>query len=479
MNIEIYEDEKDIADLIRKSNSISHLVEIKEVSPFQVSERLQASIQKEGQRENFDLHYLQSILVSSGINGNDEFFMPTELWCSRNTAKDKPFNVEHNCDDIIGHMTNSYVINDDGTNLPENTTIDTLPDNIHIVSQAVLYKHWNNDEKQQRMDQILAELKENKWFVSVECLFPSFDYILRNDNGSTKLISRNSKTSFLTKYLRVYDGPGVYENQKIGRVPRNLILSGKGLVKQPANKNSIIFAKRYEVSNNKIELVYQIKEGVNKMDNALELQYKDTIKKLEADYTQLQASLAKNESKEIQAKLDVVTKDLEARVQEVNVLKASLEKLGTEKVEVVKELDVLKNQKKEAEDKIQKIEAAQKELARLNICKVELGMDDNEAKTYAASLNLLNDDGFKEFIAFNKKFVQAKASIQTDTKVVADTQVLENVQKVTEPALTVAAPVAPTAKEATLKLAASIRKYVEDSVPADKKAKAKFVTDSK
>lgn len=477
MEIQIYKAEQDIAELVRKSNSISHIVEVKEVQPFGLTEKLQASIQKSPERSNFDLHYIESLLVTSSINGNDEYFSPYELWAARHTAKDKPFNIEHTCDDIIGHMTNSYAINDEGKTIAEDSTLDSLPDLLHIVSQAVVYKYWKDEAKQERMDQLLGELKDNKWFVSVECLFPNFDYLLRSDNGQVKLITRNEKTAFLTKYLRVYGGVGVYDNQKICRVPRNLILSGKGLVKQPANKNSIIFSKKYEVSKNNLETVYKVTEVI-KMDNAKEVQYQETIKKLEGDMLSLKASLDEGKNKDLQVKLDGALKINEVSLQEINALKASALTLSTEKSELVKSLDTLKAEKKLAEDKIQKIEADQKYATRINTCKAELGMDDEKAKAFSDSLSLLPDKNFADLIQFNKQFIQVAASTTLETKVTPDVKALDNTEKVKDASLTVVTTPAPTAKETTMKLAASLAEYMNKTNP-QANSKAKFAVEVK
>ena len=89
------------------------------------------------------------------------------------------------------------------------------------------------------MKNIIAEIEEGKWFVSMECLFPAFDYALQTSEGETKIIERNEASAFLTKHLRAYGGEGTYENYRIGRLLRNLAFSGKGLVSKPANPRSI------------------------------------------------------------------------------------------------------------------------------------------------------------------------------------------------------------------------------------------------
>ena len=175
-------------------------------------------------------------LVSTGWNKNDDVFQTKATWDARNTPEDKQFNLMHNENDIIGHITGSYVVDKDG-NVVED---DTQPDDFDIITEAVLYNSWTDPENRQRMNQIIAEIEEGKWFVSMECLFAGFDYALLDDNGGAKLLERNEGSAFLTKHLRAYGGNGEYEGYKLGRSLRDISFSGKGLVSKPANPRSVI-----------------------------------------------------------------------------------------------------------------------------------------------------------------------------------------------------------------------------------------------
>ena len=46
------------------------------------------------------------------------------------------------------------------------------------------------------MNQIIAEIEEGKWFVSMECLFAGFDYALLDGSGNAKLLERNEFSIF-------------------------------------------------------------------------------------------------------------------------------------------------------------------------------------------------------------------------------------------------------------------------------------------
>ena len=116
----------------------------------------------------------------------------------------------------------------------------TLPNQFDIVTSAVLYNSWSNPELQLRMNTLVAEIEEGKWFVSMECLFNDFDYAVITPEGQEKVISRDEASAFLSKHLRAYGGTGEYEGYKVGRMLKNIAFSGKGLVDNPANPKSVI-----------------------------------------------------------------------------------------------------------------------------------------------------------------------------------------------------------------------------------------------
>lgn len=97
-----------------------------------------------------DLYYLKSVLVSTGWNKNDDVFDVEQTWAAKNTPEDKQFNFMHNENDIIGHITGSYVIDRDGNKiLSEETQVP--PKEFDIITEAVLYNSWTNQENRERM----------------------------------------------------------------------------------------------------------------------------------------------------------------------------------------------------------------------------------------------------------------------------------------------------------------------------------------
>jgi len=185
--------------------------------------------------DQVDLYYLNSVLVSTGWNKNDDVFDTVEVWGAKDSPVDKQFNYMHNENDIIGHITGSTIY-------PKPSDDLVIPEKFDIITSAVLYKSWSDPELKERMDQLISEIEEKKWAVSMECLFSDFDYSVVSPDGVSKVVARNEDSAFLTKHLRVYGGKGEYEGYKVGRLLRSISFSGKGLVDNPANPRSVILS---------------------------------------------------------------------------------------------------------------------------------------------------------------------------------------------------------------------------------------------
>ena len=92
--------------------------------------------------DQFDLYYLEAVLVSTGWNKNDDVFTPEATWAARSTPEDKQFNFMHNENDIIGHITSSYVLDKDGNKISADEA--ESPKDFDIVTEAVLYMSWTD-----------------------------------------------------------------------------------------------------------------------------------------------------------------------------------------------------------------------------------------------------------------------------------------------------------------------------------------------
>lgn len=201
-----------------------HIEEILAVGKAKVST---PEITLENQR---DLMKIISVLVSTGINRNDDVFLPEEILPVRNTGAHKPLNIEHDPKQIVGHMIRTYAALKDGTivgnkETPEDSEFD-------VIAESVLYKFLFPD----LAEEVKSLAKANKLFVSIEAWFTAYDFLV-----GSKIVKRTQETSnLLDGHLKMNGGSGKYENQRLGRVLRNLIIGGIGLVKVPANMESVI-----------------------------------------------------------------------------------------------------------------------------------------------------------------------------------------------------------------------------------------------
>ncbi len=97
---------------------------------------------------------------------------------------------------FFGLFTASYPVNDQFIPIPEETSVDDLPSPYHLMTSAVIYTSYPDDpDFEQNISNVLAEIRDGKWFVSMECLFQGFDYSLKSAEGSYTNIPRNENTA--------------------------------------------------------------------------------------------------------------------------------------------------------------------------------------------------------------------------------------------------------------------------------------------
>ena len=320
----------------------------------------------------------------------------------------------HNENDIIGHITGSYVVGRDGKPVDD----DTQPDNFDIITEAVLYNSWTEVENRERMTQIIAEIEEGKWFVSMECLFAGFDYALLDEKGTGQLLARNESSAFLTKHLRAYGGTGEYEGYKIGRSLREIAFSGKGLVAKPANPRSVILdaSKAFCVTSKAdINLDFSFKGEDNMSDSILEQQLADVKNELAS---------ARDENSKLQAQLDEATSKeyvesiakLETSVTEAKEAVAALEATVSEKEATIVELqETLAKDKEEMKEKMEELNKMKKEkkTEARKASLIDLGFDAEEAEESLASYSDFDDESFAAIVEAMDK-MKKKATVKDD-----------------------------------------------------------------
>ena len=413
MTIKIYPKEIDdgIGELVESTASVAYCSEAKintaaietakdVISDPSILEKIMAE-----NKDQIDLHYIESVLVSCGWNKNDDVFLAQSTWDARSTPEDKQFNFMHDENDIIGHITGSYVLTKDGKAVADG---EEMPEDFDIITQAVLYNSWTDEENRERMQKIISEIQEGKWFVSMECLFSGFDYALQGPSGEAKLLARSEDSAFLTKHLRAYGGTGEYEGYKIGRALSNIAFSGKGLVSRPANPRSVIL-------NSKSTAQFNVQEMNSNLSIVGDFNMSDTTL-LEKQLAEVQADLAdaKAENEAIKVKIEEAkdkefASTIEAFETEAGQSKAKIDELNelikSTQARVAELEDQLATSQTDLAEAIQTVAAMeQKEKTeKRKAALIEAGISEEDVEASLTSFDALGDEAFESVVALMKK----------------------------------------------------------------------------
>lgn len=355
---------------------------------------------KATKNSSLDIHNLDCVLVSVGWNENDDVFDKIETWKARSTPINKRFNFMHNEKDIIGHITSASVLDIDGNIIPDDTKEEDLPDFFEISVGSVLYTFWEDEELQARASNLLSEIPEGKWFVSMEVLFPGFDYAL-SKGTEQKIIERDEETSFLTKYLRIYNGKGEYEGWKVGRKLKNMFFSGNALVNNPANKRSLITSFNFNGAQASTSIFNEVNMAVD-----------------QKDYDKAVAELA------------VSKKDFESVTTERDLLKSSAETFKNDleaskalNAELKKEVEAAKAESAKKDEKLSEVNKSLAEVlekardqGRVSTL-VSEGVDKAKAEEIVVKFAKASDEMFGEIVDLYKTAKpDVKETIQKETE---------------------------------------------------------------
>jgi hypothetical protein len=429
MKIKIYEQEiRDGLYQAISNNSIAccAVAESFEPSPETV-EKMQKIMASSSDKElavaenknQIDLYYIKSILVSTGWNKNDDVFDSRELWNAKDTPEDKPFNFMHNEKDIIGHITANEVVDFDGNRITSDT--EEVPNEFNILTSAVIYTSWSDPEQRERMRKIIAEIEENKWFVSMECLFPNFDYALRSSKGEMKVIKRNEASAFLTKHLRSYGGDGKYEDYQVGRLLRNLSFSGKGLVSKPANPRSIILEGNDFFDESQAQTLSLSSLQENDMSDILTKQVEDLRAEL-AEAKAANEALKQQVAQGQQAEFEATIKSLENTIAEQNEkLQKQIAEAQTLSESLKQAEEAIAMKDKEMKEKMEEMKQMKKKetMSKRKAQLEEAGLDAEDATSTAAEFENLDDETFDKVVAammMKKKAVMKNKMMKEEAK---------------------------------------------------------------
>lgn len=417
--MQIFEQEKQdgLEENIKANASFTYACEIEKSSKTKPKEiKAIAGVQDK------DLYYTQSILVSTDWNKNDDIFDPKEVWAAKDTPEHKPTNIEHQENQIVGHIVANWPMTQEGVIIDKDTPIDNLPNKYQVLTASVIYTGFTDPELKSRAIELIDQIENGTKYVSMECFFNGFDYGLQNlSTGEFKVLPREEATAYLTKHLRAYGGAGEFQNHKVGRVLRNITFSGKGFVDRPANPESIIFQKedfKFLEQNKNLE---NETEGVSPIQATQEATMSsknlNTNDKVEAmnDCTELvkEAYAARDEFKAQASELETSLKTEQEALAE---LKSSLEALLAEKEEAAKKYEEEMKKKdedkqkmkaeldealeslaayKDKEEEMKKKEKNMKRMASL----IEAGLENEAAASEVEKFASLEDEAFESVVA--------------------------------------------------------------------------------
>lgn len=425
----IYKAEADIdglADKILASTSIAYTTEL---MPWSPTEREQLHKQKlalaasvEGKKRSIsgitdkDLFFTKSILVSTNWNKNDDVFSPGPVWAARHTASHKPTNLEHDETKLVGHITDTWALDNDGNDIPDSIAVDELPSLFHIANGAVIYTAWQDSDLVERTQQLIEQIQAGTKFVSMEALFGDFSYAIRTPEGENHVLERDSETAFLTKHLRIYGGSGEFDGCKVGRLLRDITFSGKGYVDKPANPYSTIFkdqptfniaeasTKNPFKSESGVLISYNNEQSTQKGDKIMaenldllksqNSKLEETVEKLQAKVEQLTEAASKAGIKALEDKVSALEKSLEDTKANLEESEARNKEAEEEKKAAKSELEEVTKAKEKLEAEVTEAKAARVKADRISSL-VDGGVDRETAESKVEIYASLDDTQFE------------------------------------------------------------------------------------
>lgn len=249
---------------------------------------------KDGEKQ-IDLQYFSAIFVSSGVNLNHAYFLPSELVKAEGTIVNKAMDLEHSEEDIVGHIYQRVFIDKEGKqlNLDELASMETASldaKDMHIAIAGIVYKN--------RFPDLAKEVAAGKWSVSMEAYFKNYDVkigdliISRPEAEALGLATDVILDTLFGRVAKVIKNKVEIATGKIDRVLREITFSGCGFVKKPANPPSVVLEtaadKAIPVDNTADPIILDydaLEEDINvTSDNTdtsdseqSELQYNDTV----------------------------------------------------------------------------------------------------------------------------------------------------------------------------------------------------------
>lgn len=208
-----------------------------------------------------DLQYFSAIFVSSGENLNHAYFLGSELVAAADTVVSKALDIEHEEQEIIGHIYSSAFTDGRGneldlTELASTETASLDAKDMHIQIGSIVYKN--------RFPEIAQEIADDEWKVSMECYFQDFD-VKVGDTILPRAAAQAVGIEVANDEIYGKEGSIVKDGKEIAtgtvaRVLRGICFSGCGIVKTPANPPSVILETAAETTEEEV-IIFDLTEN--------------------------------------------------------------------------------------------------------------------------------------------------------------------------------------------------------------------------
>jgi hypothetical protein len=412
-----------LSEKIQNSGSIAFEMDILPECDILGQEKLNKCIASLQNQEDYGLVW--SILVSTTVNKNDDYFGKSEVWAAKETPINKPCNIDHNENDIVGHIHSCFPVDNEYSPISLDTDPESLPDLYHLLVSSVVYNQWSKPENQDRVSNLMKEISSGERKVSMECVFKGFDYAILAPDGKFHYIDRNESNAFLTKHLRAYGGTGEYQDHKVFRYLKNLSFSGKGFVLRPANPYSIILNTPTDNSDNSTSSNILVASensnissfsglGVNlnkNLDNNGDNIMSDT-QEVQVDINQLENDLAT--AKALATEYETKIQSLEASVVEKD---NHLQAMMNDYEQMKNALKTCSEERETMQGTVQKYMDEAKKMYRMGKMKERYVMSEMDMEDKYNVLSALNDDQFDAVMSLTPMLPKAECGCGSQNKV--------------------------------------------------------------
>jgi hypothetical protein len=262
--------------------SIDNMYKVKVTAPLHTEVATLASVAdilslpEESARQP-DLQYMTAIFVSSGMNKNGAVFMGSELIKARKSIDSKAVDIEHMEQSIIGQITGSAFLKRDRSMIDAEVAassmsveeMDELEMDIGIT--AIIHKS--------RFPEIAKEIEEGQWMVSMEAYYRDYDIKVGDSIIPREKAEELGFDKLVGTVVELKDGEKEMGFHLVGRVLRDILFAGVGIVQNPANPRSIIM----EAAAINEYVAKESKDGDKKVINIANIDGVETATRTEAE----------------------------------------------------------------------------------------------------------------------------------------------------------------------------------------------------